>query len=579
MRSACLLLLMLSSLAAQPKVEAIVSEKRLVEGQSFQLEVRVTDGLIQSVTIDGFDDFRLVSGPSSSRSVQIINGAVSSVSSRTWTLRPKRVGQLVIPPIAVRVDDATRYTKPVGLNVVRASAAASGGSQGQSGSIFLVAEVDQTQVYRGEQLTVTWTLYTQLNISGWEIVSLPSMPGFWAEDLFAPNKLQLRERVRDGTRYYSAVVRRMALFPTRSGDLEIDPMVLKIGVQVQRRNRRDPFFKDFSFLNPGRVENREVPSPTVSIQVKPIPARNRPDGYAGLVGRYSLTGGLDYGEVVEDEAVTLSLTISGEGNFKALAPPIIDFPQGLEVFDPRVINESSLGDIIGGTRTLEYVIIPRGAETFVIPRARLPYFNPDKGRYEVSTVGPFTLKVLPREGKAASTTGFSRREVALMGKDIRFVKSERPRWLKTGAGRYTTGLLLLNLATVFLFAAPWMGHRVRSLATVVIPTLKVRRALPSALSIIGKAQGDPSLVYGQFSLALTVYLNRKLGRDSQEYVREDVMALLADRGIPQTYREMVAQVLEHAAAARFAPMGAGDVEADRQALREALTQVEAHWSA
>ena len=578
MRLGCLLLLMLSSLAAQPEVEALVSEKRIVEGQSFQLEVRVTDGIIQSVTLDGFNDFRLVSGPSSSRSVQIINGAVSSVSSRTWTLRPKKVGRLVIPPIAVKVDDATLYTKPVSLNVVRAPIAG-GGSQEPSGSIFLVAEVDQTEVYRGEQLTVTWTLYTQLNISGWEIVSLPSMPGFWAEDLFAPNKLQLRERVRDGTRYYSAVVRRMALFPTRSGDLEIDPMVLKIGVQVQRRNRRDPFFNDFSFLNPGRVENREVPSPTVSVHVKPIPARNRPDGYEGLVGRYSLTGGLDYAEVVEDKAVTLSLTISGEGNFKALEPPIIDFPQGLEVFDPKVTSESSLGDIIGGTRTLEYVIIPRGAETFVIPQARLPYFNPEKGRYEVGTVGPFTLKVLPRKGKAVSTTGFSRREVTLMGKDIRFVKSERPRWLKTGAGWYTTGLLFLNLATVFLFAAPWMGGRARSLATVVIPTLKIRRALPSALSIIGKAQGDPSLVYGQFSQALTVYLNRKLGRDSQEYVLEEVTALLADRGIPPAYRETVAQVLEHGAAARFAPIEAGDVEADRQALRAALTQVEAHWSA
>lgn len=570
---------MLSSLGAQPRVEAIVSESRLVEGQSFSLEVRVTDGRIQSVTLDGFNDFHLVSGPSTSRSVQINNGVVSSISSRSWTLRPTKIGQLTIPPIAVKLDDATLFTKPIGLNVVRASAAASGVSQGKSSSIFLVAEVDQTEVYRGEQLTVTWTLYTQLNISGWEIVSLPSMSGFWVEELFAPNKLRLRERVRNGTRYYSAVVRRTALFPTRSGNLEIDPLVLKIGVQTQRRNRPDPFFKDFSFLNTGRVENREVPSPTVSVHVKPIPARNRPGGYEGLVGQYSLTGGLDYDEVGEDEAVTLSLTISGQGNFKALEPPIIDFPQGLEVFDPKVTNEASLGDIIGGTRTLEYVIIPRDAKTFVIPRARLPHFNPGKGQYEVSTVGPFTLKVLPREGKAASTTGYSRREVALMGQDIRFVRSDRPRWLKTGAGWYTTGLLLLNLATVFLFAAPWMGNGVRSFATVVIPTLQVRRALRSALSIIEKAQGDPSLVYGQFSRAVTLYLNRKLGRYSQEYVLEDVMALFADRGIPAAYGEIVTQVLEHAAAARFAPIEAGDVEVDRQALRNALTQVDAHWSA
>ncbi len=572
-------LLLSSTAAAQPRVQTIVSKTRIIEGQRFTLEVRAEDGNIQSVSLEGLAAFRVLSGPSALQSTQIINGVVTSTSSYIWTLLPRKTGKQVIPSLAVKVDGSTRHTAPVNIEVVSAAAASKPGSADSDRSLFLVADVDKRRVYRGEQITISWTLYTQLNISGWEILSLPNLTGFWTEELFAPNKLQLRERVVEGRRYYTAVVRRIATFPTQSGELEIDPLILKIGVQLRKRRRFDPFFDDFSIFSPGRVEYHTVSSPAVMVRVAPTPAANRPPDYNGVVGRYSLSGALDHQEVMQDEAVTLTLTISGEGNFKTLESPSIDFPRGLEVFDPRVSSEPSLGDIIGGTKTVEYIIIPRRAGTFTVPEIRLPYFNPALKRYEVKTTGPFTLNVLPREEAGVASPGYTRREVALLGKDIRFVKSGRPRWLRTGKGWYTSGLFILNIATVLLLGAPWLGTKARSLATAARPGLRARRALSAAAAVVDEAQGGPAEIYSELSRAVTRYLNRKLGRDTREYTMGDVREILAGRGVSPVHQDVLVQILKRAAAARFAPVEAGNAEADRQALKEVLSEVESQWSA
>lgn len=579
MKNSWIIFLIATSLTAQPRVQTIVSNTRIVEGESFTLEVRAEDGDIQSVSQVGLADFRILSGPSTSRSVQIINGVVSSTSSYSWMLLPRKTGKQVIPSLAVNVDGTTLHTTPVQIEVVPAAAAARPGSPDRTSALYIAAEVDQQEVYRGEQVTVTWTLYTQMNISGWEIVSLPKLTGFWTEELFAPSKLQLRERVIGGRRYYTAVVRRMALFPTQSGELEIDPLVLKIGVQTRSRRQFDPFFDDFSIFGSGRVEHRVITSPAVTMKVAPTPASNRPPDYTGLVGRYSLSGAFDRQEIRQDEAVTFTLTINGDGNVKTLELPVINFPRGLEVFDPRISSEPSLGDIVGGSRTIEYVIVPRQAGTFTIPQIRLPHFNPVEKRYIVKMVGPFTLNVMPRAESLAGSPGATRREVALLGKDIRFLKTGRPRWLRTGAGWYTTGVLLLNLATVLLFAAPWAGPRVKTLATVLKPGLRAMRALAAATAMVEGDQGEPGQVYATFSQAVTQYLNHKLRRSTREYTMTEVAEILAIKGVAGEQRERLIQILERAAAARFAPVEAGDAEADRQALKEVLREVEAQWSA
>jgi len=146
-------------------------------------------------------------------------------------------------------------------------------------------------------------------------------------------------------------------------------------------------------------------------------------------------------------------------------------------------------------------------------------------------------------------------------------------------GWYTPGLFILNIATVLLFAAPWVEPKARLLATAVKPGWRVRRALSAAISTIDEARGEPVEIYAELSRAVTRYINSKLGRDTREYTMDAVREILAGKGVAPVHQDVLARILERAAAARFAPVEAGDAEADRRALKEVLGEVEAQWSA
>ncbi len=557
-------------------VTSSVSSNRIIEGQSIDLEIRARGGDIQATNLGELNGFRVISGPSTSRSVQIINGNMSISSSRVWIIIPTRAGILNTGTQIVTVDGKEYRTKPVGVEVLRASEAAN--QDGAGATLFLKLEVDKTQVYRGEQITATWKLYTIEEISGWEPMTEPDLKGFWTEDLFAPNKLQLREEVLNGRRYYTAEVRRIALFPTRSGDLEVDPLVLKIGVQKRSRRRRTSPFDSFSLLNPARVETRAVPSNAVSIKVIPIPTDGRPANYAGTVGRYTLEGTLDLNDVTQDEAVTLRYYITGEGNAKVLDMPEINFPRGLEVFDPKVLNEPSLGDIVGGSKSVEYVVVPRQSGRYTIPKVTLFYFDPGTGKFAETSAGPFVLNVKSRQDQEQISEGFSRQEVTLFGKDIRHIRMDKPRWLNPGKSLYTTSLIIMNLATVLLFAVPWLDVRFRHAIETITPGMTVKRALTKALAELDESESDSVQIYEQMTRSVTTYLNNKLLRDNTEYSIDEIETILISSQIESELISEMRLIMDRAAAARFAPVSAGDTVGDRATLIALLEAIDKEWS-
>lgn len=557
-------------------VTSSVSSNRIIEGQSIDLEIRARGGDIEATRLGELNGFRVISGPSTSRNVQIINGIMSISSSRVWILVPTRVGILSTGTQIVTVNGKEYRTTPLTIEVLKASEAAN--QSGEGATVFLKLSVDKTRVYRGEQITATWKLYTLEEISGWEPMTEPDLKGFWTEDLFAPNKLQLREEVLNGRRYYSAEVRRIALFPTRSGTLEVDPLVLKIGVQKRSRRRRTSPFDSFSLLNPARVETRAVPSNAISINVRPIPTAGRPADFGGTVGRYALEGTLDLNEVTQDEAVTLRYYIAGEGNAKVLKMPEINFPQGLEVFDPKVLNEPSLGDIVGGSKSVEYVIVPRQSGRYTIPQVTLNYFNPGTGKFEKTSAGPFVLNVKSRHDQEQISEGFSRQEVTLFGKDIRHINMKKPRWLNPGKSLYTTGLIFMNLATVLLFAVPWLDLRFRHAIETITPGMTVKRALTKALVELGDAEGESVQIYERMTKSVTTYLNHKLLRENSEYSIDEIESILNSSQVESEMIAELRQIMDRAAAARFAPVSAGDTAGDRATLIALLNAIDKNWS-
>ena len=228
--------------------------------------------------------------------------------------------------------------------------------------LFARATIDKSNPYQGEQLIVTYKIYTQIPINQYGIDKLPGNKGFWAEDL-TPTNQQIRpqQETLGGQRYRVFEIRRGALFPQQSGTLTIEPLNLDVLAIVQMPRRYTGSFWDIfddPFFNPAQAVERSLLSPRLNVNVKPLPSA--PDGFSNAVGTFSVKGGLSLDSVKAGEAVSYKLTVSGRGNLMLITPSTPLFPESFQAYDPQIqdnINRTESG--ISGSRSYEWVLIPR----------------------------------------------------------------------------------------------------------------------------------------------------------------------------------------------------------------------------
>ena len=183
---------------AEGSVNVTVDSRRIDEGDSITLTVTSKNlSGNPDIVLPKIPDFKVVSGPnqSSSTNVQFINGKMtkSVTTALSWILVPTKTGQLKIPAMSIKVEKQTFKSVPIAITVKKRKS-------GQGSSIskfFLEAEVDNYTPFRGEQVTITYTLYTQVDVTSFD-EELPKYIGFWTEEVFTPKKLSLREVQKNG---------------------------------------------------------------------------------------------------------------------------------------------------------------------------------------------------------------------------------------------------------------------------------------------------------------------------------------------------------------------------------------------
>jgi hypothetical protein len=137
-------------------------------------------------------------------------------------------------------------------------------------------------------------------------------------------------------------------------------MTISLDAVVKTKRRSRSIFDDF-FNDPfGRTVKKTVSSRPLKINVKPLPKTGRPADFEGVVGRYSISLKADKTELKANEAVSVQLSIKGDGNVKLLKPPKIDLPADMEIYDPKEkTNITRDNNKISGSKVVEYVLVPR----------------------------------------------------------------------------------------------------------------------------------------------------------------------------------------------------------------------------
>lgn len=544
-----------------------------------------------------FTGLRVLSGPSqsSSSSTQIINNQVTTTFSVSYTyiLEAIEEGRFTIGSARFVVDGSDYGSDPHEIVV---SGQAPAGSQPQSGQpqqqpatqqqpspqdIFIRAQVSNTSPYQSEQVIVTYKLYTRVAVSRYNVDRLPSFQGFWSENLTSSTQPQPEVEVVDGQQYNSVELRRVALFPQRSGELRIEPLEVESTIRMRSQRQSRSIFDDFF----GGFQ--EVPytirSNAVVLQVKPLPAQNRPASFKGLAGSFNLSASLSPSTLQVNDAANLVITINGSGNLRMAEKPEIQFPPNLEVFDPNVsdqIRNERSG--VQGSRTFDYTVIPRTGGEFEVPAIQLTYFDPSTAQYITREAGPFTIQV----GGIGSGTGDGpetvyRSDIQSLSTDIRFINTQPDQLFPIGRLFFKSRkfFLFLTLPFVLFGIVLIIGRReIRLRGDQAL--MRNRKAEKLARKRLRTAAGylhtnEDQLFYDEIFRALWGYISDKLSIPVSRLNKEEISRLFESRSVAEELATKFLSALNACEFARFAPGSDGDKKEEvYQQAMDAIIQME-----
>ena len=510
-------------------------------------------------------------GASSSTNMQMINGVTTVSLIVQYRYQAVEEGTFDIGPVTVRAGGRVLGTEPVTLTVSAAPPPPPGAgpppedpSGVSSEDLFVVAEVSKRRVYENEPVVVQYRLFTRVNVSSYSITQTAGSEGFWVEDVPRTQSPQVEQVVRDGVPYATAVLKHVVLFPTGPGTRTVEPLSVEARVRVQQRSR-DPFEDFFNRSSLfGSLVPTVVASDPVDIEVLPLPEAGRPESFTGLVGRLDVTASVDRADVETNEAVTLSVTVSGEGNLRALAAPTIDFSRDFEVFPPEVSESiDRSGTRISGTKTYNYVLIPRTPGEKTIPSIEMAYFDAGSGRYATAATDPLALEVT---GDAVVIAPGVRTGVETLREDIRFIQIAPPRFAVADSSIFDSpGFWIVTLlplvAMIGALGLRW--HRDRLEGDVAYA--RGRRASRVARKRLAWAQStmsgdDARGFYAEVERALRGFLADKLNVAEAGFMSDSAESELRERGVSPDAVEEYLECLGACDRARFAPPGSGDEE-------------------
>jgi len=432
-------------------------------------------------------------------------------------------------------------------------------------NLFLKVVLDKSRVYQGEQISATYKLYNRTRLANLSIGKLPAFTGFWNEDLEEIKQVKFDREVVNGKTFNVAVLKKVALFPQRAGTLYLDPMEVTCVVQIQSRRRTndifDQFFNDPFFGGGFSNVNHKVKNQSSAITVIPLPPLGIVEGFKGAVGKFQMEAWIDKKQTKTNEPVTLKVKISGAGNLKLIEAPTIVVPPDLERYDPKISDNFSVQNgRTAGTRTFEYLLIPRHAGDQTIPSFPFSYFNPESKRYVALHSPSFTIAIGKGTESASSvSTGLSKEDVKLLGEDIRFIKSEGAELNRKGetfAG--STVFYALFVSPFVAFGALVVVIRRRERVFGDIASLKSRRARKMAQRRLADAKKHlaskaKEKFYEEISRALWGYLGDKMRLPPSDLSIDRVRSVLGARGVPEELLTRLTGTIEQCEFARFAP--------------------------
>lgn len=567
-------------------------------GEQFRLSYVLNTQDVRSFQAPAMPGFSVLMGPSQSRSsnMSMINGKVTRSSTLTYTFILKAISKgtfklesataktgntnIESNSLSIKVlpeDDnntsggsTTQSSSPNNSSSSTQESSTNSGGQVSNRDLFIQASVSRKQMVEQEAFLLTYKIYSAVDLQTFDNIKMPDFKGFHSQEVPTDHTPSWSREHYNGRNYNTMIYRQFVLFPQETGKLAIEPARFD-AVIAQQISSSDPFD---SFFNGGRVVSKKktLYTPKIVVDVKYLPTK--PANYSGAVGpNFTLTSSISTKSLKTDEAVTVTLNLSGTGNMKLMTNPEVKFPEDFETYDPQIVDDFSLSvNGLKGTRKIDFLAIPRYAGDFTIPAVSFTYYDTSSNRYQTISSESYDIHVEKGKGSAASHiigSDFSGKEdLKVLGQDIRFIHSgnvsqqgEDDIWYGTiSYWSYYAILLLLLISTLLVY-----NKRISERAdTNKMRTKRANKIALKRLNNAGKLRksDNKEAFYDELLTGLWGYTSDKLNIPLSELNKDNVAEKLSSVSVGEPTVQRFLDLLSECEFARFAPATAGENRVD-----------------
>jgi hypothetical protein len=326
-------------------------------------------------------------------------------------------------------------------------------------------------------------------------------------------------------------------------------------------------------------------SKPLSIEVLPLPEAGKPPGFAGAVGDYSYKVELSKDKVKANEAVNLIITLSGKGNLKLVEAPKVAFPEDFETYDPKVKENISVGAGVGGSKTFDYLLIPRHEGDYKINNLDFTFFNPAKNEYVTIPSPELNIHVDKGDGTGNTSANVyspaNKTDVRELGTDIRYIKTNEPGLKDKNEYFFGSGAFWTGLISPFILFFLFLFYRRRTIEqnkdAIAVKSRKATKMAKKRLSAAEQhlRSANKELFYLEISQALYGYLSDKLNIAGADLNKGTIAEMLAGKSVSETTITQLISTLDNCEYARYAPSAvSGDLNMIYTNTVELITKIE-----
>ncbi len=526
---------------------------QLGESATLSIEVRNAKNPVPPALPDVLG-LRFVGAGQSKQMSWSSSGTSDNATTFTFQVFPQKTGTFVIGPFQYTVDGQTKMLQGE-LKVVSTSGDA---AQPQSWSdiVFARLAVDREGAYVQEPFGMMLSIYSRQGLQMANI-NLQGMPSAGLDGL------QWQE-IPGGRDTINNVIYDIRRFQTRtravsSGMFEFKPSItVQVVVPNQNNRSNDPFSNPFFGSMFQRTETRPVDLPVEKavITVKPLPEAGRPSGFSGAVGRFDFKVNAQPLEIHPGDPVTLTMTISGDGNFDRVMSPTLPTNGLFRLFGEPVRKQEN------NTVRFEQVISPRTADAKEIPVIPFSFFDTQSGQYRTVNSAPIPIAVTATSNSTAQV--FAAKDSIVLPptetpfateSDLqRIVTRLKNLWLRIRPWLWTLPAVLVTGAAFFL------GQRLRrnrQSDTARVRRQKAPRAARKALRVAehAKRRVDVPAFYDALWNALADYFGHRLNLPPGDVTSSTVLQTMGRAGFDPEKINMLRTIFEQVEACRYGQPG------------------------